>query len=55
MGDREKLNQLKIQKTELTENSHPQFPSVDGISVLAIVKKLKNGCHFANIDHTEEF
>ena len=33
------------------------FPSVNrnGISVLAIMKKLKNGCHFFNIDHTEKF
>ena len=33
------------------------FPSVDGngISVLAIIKKLKNGCHFFNIDRTEKF
>ena len=27
----------------------------NGISVLAIMKKLKNGCHFFNIDHTEKF
>ena len=26
-----------------------------GISVSAITKKLKNGCHFINIDHTEKF
>ena len=33
------------------------FLSVDrnGISVLAIMKKLKNGCHFFNIDRTEKF
>ena len=33
------------------------FPSVNrnGISVLAIIKKLKNGCHFINIDRTEKF
>ena len=33
------------------------FPIVDGngISVLAIMKKLKNGCHFFNIDHMEKF
>ena len=31
------------------------FPSVNGngISVLAIMKKLKNGHHFVNIDRTE--
>ena len=33
------------------------FLSVDGnrISVLAIMKKLKNGCHFININHMEKF
>ena len=33
------------------------FPSVDrnGISVLAIMKKLKNVCHFFNINLTEKF
>ena len=33
------------------------FLSVDGkrISVLAIMKKLKNGCHFVNIDCMEKF
>ena len=33
------------------------FPSVDGngISVSAIMKKLRNGCHFFNIDHMEKF
>ena len=33
------------------------FLSVDGngISVSAIMKKLKNGSHFVNIDHTEKF
>ena len=33
------------------------FLSVDGngISVLAIMKKLKNGYHFININHTENF
>ena len=33
------------------------FPSVDGngISALAIMKRLKNGCHFVNIDRTEKF
>ena len=33
------------------------YPSVNinGISVLAIMKKLKNGRHFINIDHTEKF
>ena len=25
------------------------------ISTLAIMKKLKNGCHFVNINHTEKF
>ena len=33
------------------------FLSVDrnGISASAFMKKLKNGCHFFNIDHTEQF
>ena len=31
------------------------FPSVDGISVSAIMKKLKNGCHFFNIHRMEKF
>ena len=33
------------------------FPSVDGngISPSAIMKKLKNGCHFVNIDRMEKF
>ena len=42
-------------KTEPTENSCLWFPSVDRISVSAIMKKLKNGCHFVNINHTEKF
>ena len=35
----------------------PSFPSVNGngISALAIMKKLKNGCHIININHTEKF
>ena len=33
------------------------FPNVNGnrISALAIMKTLKNGCHFFNIDHMEKF
>ena len=33
------------------------FLGVDrnGISVSAIMKKLKNGCHFINIDHMQNF
>ena len=31
------------------------FLSVDGISPSAIMKKLKNGCHFINIDRMEKF
>ena len=27
----------------------------NGISVSVIMKKLKNGCHFFNIDHMEKF
>ena len=43
----EKLNQWKIHVSS--------FLSVDGISASAIMKKLKNGCHFINIDHMEKF
>ena len=59
-----------IGKTEQIENSHLQFsecrkvithkcPSINvngnRISVLAMMKKLKNGCHFVNIDRTVKF
>ena len=59
-----------IGKTEEMENSHLWFsecrkvttdkcPSINvngnRISVLAIIKKLKNGCHLVNIDRTEKF
>ena len=42
-----KLNQWKIHISS--------FLSVDGISASAIMKKLKNGCHFININCTEKF
>ena len=42
-----KLNQQKICVSS--------FLSADGISGLAIMKKLKNGCHFVNIDRMEKF
>ena len=42
-----KLNQWKIDISS--------FLSVDGISPSAIMKKLKNDCHFINIDCTEKF
>ena len=57
-------------KTKQMENSHLQFskcrkvtthkcPSINvngnRILVLAIMKKLKNGCHFVNIDHMQKF
>ena len=40
-----------------TEPTKLNFPSVDGnrISVLAIMKKLKNGCHFLNTNCMEKF
>ena len=41
-----KLNQWKIPVSA--------SPSVDGISASAIMKKLKNGCHFINIDGVEK-
>ena len=42
-----KLNRRKIHVSS--------FQSADGISLLAIMKKLKNGCHFVNIDRMEKF
>ena len=42
-----KLNRWKIHVSS--------FLSVDGISASAIMKKLKNGCHFINIDRMEKF
>ena len=42
-----KLNQRKIRVSS--------FLSADGISLSAILKKLKNGCHFVNIDRMEKF
>ena len=47
---REKFRKLNRWKIHVSS-----FPSVDGISVSAIMKKLKNGCHFVNIDYTENF
>ena len=50
-----------IQKNSKLQSPHKVwvsgFPSVDGnrISALAIIKKLKNDCHFVNIDCTEKF
>ena len=48
----EKVRKLNRQKIHISI-----FPSVNGmgISVLAIMDKLKNGCHFINIDHMEKF
>ena len=42
-----KLNRRKIRVSS--------FLSADGISLSAILKKLKNGCHFVNIDRMEKF
>ena len=46
-----------ISALPIMKNLKNGFPSVDGngISVSAIMKKLKNGCHFINIYHTEKF
>ena len=44
MGDGENWTNGKVQKTKSMENS-----------ASAIMKKLKNGSHFINIDHTEKF
>ena len=48
----EKVGKLNQQKIHVSS-----FPSVDrnDISALAIMKKLKNSCHFVNIDHAEKF
>ena len=48
----EKVRKLNWQKIHVSS-----FLSVDGngISPSAIMKKLKNGCHFINIDCTENF
>ena len=47
----------KFQITDPPKVWVSSFPSVNGngISALAIMKKLKNGCYFVNIDHTEKF
>ena len=47
----------KCQITDLPKVWVSGFLSVDGnrISVLVIMKKFENGCHFINIDHTEKF
>ena len=46
----EKFGKLNRQKNRVSS-----FPSVDGISPSAIMKKLKNDCHFINIDRMEKF
>ena len=47
----------KIFKLPTPQSLVASFLSVDGnrISLSAIMKKLKNGCHFINIDCTEKF
>ena len=45
----EKFGKLKQWKIHVSS-----FLSVDGISLSAIMKKLKNGCHFINIDHIKK-
>ena len=44
-----KLNQQKIYISSFTSFNG------NGISASVIMKKLKNGCHLINIDHTEKF
>ena len=48
----EKFRKLNGQKIHISS-----FLSIDGngISVLAIMKKMKNGSNFINIDHMEKF
>ena len=55
MGDVENWTNWKLGKLNQPKIHVSSFPSVDGISVLAIMKKMKNGCHFFNIDCTEKF
>ena len=49
---KEKVGKLNRRKIHVSS-----FPSVNrnGISVLAIMKQLKNDRHSINIDHTEKF
>ena len=53
MGDRENWTNWKVGK--LNQQKIHICGYVDGISMLAIMKKLKNGCHLVNIDRTEKF
>ena len=48
---------MKIQKTELTENSHLRFSECQWKQNISIghYEKLKNGRHFVNIDRMEKF
>ena len=58
MGDGENWTNGKFRKRNQQKICiSASFPSVigNGISVLAIMKKFKNGCHFINIDCMEKF
>ena len=54
MGDWENWTNGKVWKSESTENSWC-WPLWNAISVSAIMKKLKNGCHFFHINCMEKF
>ena len=55
MGDGENWTNWKFGKLNQLKICVSGSPSVDRISALAIMQKLKTGCHFVNIDHTEKF
>ena len=55
MGDGENWTK-KFGKLNRRKTCVSSFPSAErSLLALAIMKKLKNGCHFVNIDHTEKF
>ena len=51
MGDGENCNFDKLNQWKICVSNSL---SVNGVSVLAIMKTLKNGCYFVNIDCTEK-
>ena len=55
MGDGENWTNWKFRKLNQWKICVSSSLSVNGISVSAILKKLKNGCHFININSMEKF
>ena len=55
MGDGENWTNWKFRKLNQQKIRISSSLSVNGISVLAIKKKLKNGHHFININHMEKY